>query len=232
MDTNEFDASFAGRAAALLITVVICAAAYVQFPSYRSASTETDDPETETRPDEIQGDITGDQPTVTDVTAVPVDTEVDDDAVTATSKESASQKSVSDNSRAEDKPVFRTESIRGQVVWLADALKDQFGISTVPDATQNSLAILTTDGQVLPIVENLRGRAFRTDDRLRGKDMEILARRYDQQPLIQILRVYEIKEGQRYEVDYWCDICAIVMYESGPCACCQDHNRLRKRLVD
>ena len=130
------------------------------------------------------------------------------------------------------RPVFRTELIEGQVVWLAAALKSKFGISTVPEVAENSLALLTKDGQLLPIIENLRGRAFRKDERLREKDMQILARRYDHQPLIQILRVYEIDDGQRFEVDYWCDICAIVMFETGPCACCQDHNRLRKRLAE
>lgn len=133
--------------------------------------------------------------------------------------------------QSEPQPEFQTESIRGKVVWLAEALKSEFGISTVPEVAENSLAILTDDGQLLPIVENLRGRAFRKDQRLRGKPMEILARRYEKQPLIQILRVYEIIDGKRYEVDYWCDVCAIVMYETGPCSCCQDHNRLRKRLV-
>jgi len=131
-----------------------------------------------------------------------------------------------------DQLAFRTESIRGQVVWLAEALRSEFGISTVPEVAENSLAILTPDGQLVPIAENLRGRAFRKDKRLRGKEMEILARRYQQQPLIQVLRIYQLEDGQRYEVDYWCDVCAIVMYETGPCACCQDDNRLRKRLVD
>ena len=133
---------------------------------------------------------------------------------------------------SDSKPEFRTELIRGQVVWLAAALKSKFGISTVPEVAENSLALLTRDGQLLPIVENLRGRAFRRDERLREKDIQILARRYDHQPLIQILRVYQIDDGQRYEVDYWCDVCAIVMFETGPCACCQDHNRLRKRLAE
>ena len=50
--------------------------------------------------------------------------------------------------------------------------------------------------------------------------------------MIQILRVWQIEHGRRYEIDYWCDVCAIVMYETGPCACCQDTNRLRKRLVE
>jgi hypothetical protein len=136
------------------------------------------------------------------------------------------------NADSESQPSFRNELIRGQVVWLSDGLQDKFGISTVPEVAENSLAILTKQGQLLPIVENLRGRAFRKDDRLRGKDTEILARRYDKQPLVQVLRIYQIEDGKRYEVDYWCDVCAIVMYETGPCSCCQDENRLRKQLVE
>ena len=128
-------------------------------------------------------------------------------------------------------PTYHNEAVRGQVVWLAAALKEQFGISTVPEAAEQSLAILTTDGEVLPLVENLRGRAFRKDERLREMQVEIWVRRYDKQPLVQILRIFELKDGQRFEVDYWCDVCAIPMYETGPCACCQDHNRIRKRPV-
>lgn len=140
--------------------------------------------------------------------------------------------SLASKANSDGKPAFRTELVRGQVVWLADALKSKFGISTVPEVAKNSLALLTKDGRLLPIVENLRGRAFRKDERLREKEMEILTRRYENQPLIQVLRVYAIDDGKRFEVDYWCDVCAIVMFETGPCACCQDDNRLRKRLVD
>jgi hypothetical protein len=133
---------------------------------------------------------------------------------------------------SEPEPKYRTELIRGQVVWLAAALKSEFGISTVPEAAETALAIRTHDGQLLPIVENIRGRAFRKDERLRNKDMQIVARRYERQPLIQILRVYEVEGDKRFELDYWCDICAIVMFETGPCSCCQDDNRLRKRLAE
>lgn len=128
-------------------------------------------------------------------------------------------------------PRYRNQAVRGQVVWLADALKEGFGISTVPEASDRVLAILTTEGEVLPLVEDLRGRAFRKDERLRGKAMEVWVRRYEKQPLVQVLRIFELQDGQRYEVDYWCDVCAIPMYETGPCSCCQDHNRLRKRPV-
>lgn len=144
---------------------------------------------------------------------------------------------VSDNSdptadqSQDSEPGFSTERLRGRVVWLGAALKESFGISTVPEVAENALALQTTDGQLLPLVENLRGRAFRKDERLRNKDLELLVRQYDRQPYLQILRVYEIDDGQLYELDYWCDVCAIVMFETGPCACCQDDNRLRRRLV-
>jgi hypothetical protein len=127
---------------------------------------------------------------------------------------------------------FSVELLPGQVGWQAEFLESKFGISTVPEVSTNVLALYTDDGRLLPLVENSRGRAFRKDERLRGVPMEILARVYHKQPFIQILRVYQIIDGQRFEVDYWCDVCAIVMYETGPCSCCQDHNRLRRSPFD
>lgn len=129
-------------------------------------------------------------------------------------------------------PKFRTEILRGRVVWLGDGLKRQFGISTVRESSQRTLAVETDQGELFPLVEDLRGRSFRTDERLRGKPLELLVRRYEKHPLRQIIRIYERKDGKKYEVDYWCDVCSIVMFERGFCACCQDKNRLRHRLVE
>ncbi|MCA9126691.1 MAG: hypothetical protein KDB22_06390 [Planctomycetales bacterium] len=124
---------------------------------------------------------------------------------------------------------FRVERIRGRVVWLATALKDRFGISTVPEVSTNNLALLSEDGELIPLVENVRARAFRKDKRLVEMDLELVVRRYQRQPFVPILRIYQLENGHRFEIDYWCDVCAIPMYESGPCSCCQDHNRLRKQ---
>ncbi len=127
---------------------------------------------------------------------------------------------------------YWSERLEGRVVWAAAALQRQFGISTVPEARERVLAIQTQEGELVPLVENLRGRAFRTDERLRHMDLVLNVRRYKKQPFAQILRIYQRIDGQLYEVDYWCDVCAIVMFESGPCSCCQDLNRLRRRWVD
>ncbi len=126
---------------------------------------------------------------------------------------------------------FQVESLRGQVVWYQEALQQRLGIQTVPEAKQRVLALATADNQLIPIIEDLRGRSFRTDPRLREMEVELLVRRYEATPSIQILRVYQWKDQQKFQVDYWCDVCAIVMFEDGPCSCCQDHNRLRTRLV-
>lgn len=130
------------------------------------------------------------------------------------------------------KRAYHTESVRGKVVWLGEALNEYFDITTVPESYQRTLAIYTDRGQLLPLAEDLRGRSFRKDERLRGKSMELFVRRYKDHPILQVIRVYEFQDGKKYEVDYWCDVCAIVMYEKGLCACCQDNNRLRHRFVD
>ncbi|MCA9263347.1 MAG: hypothetical protein KDA60_05840 [Planctomycetales bacterium] len=130
---------------------------------------------------------------------------------------------------AEQASLYRTEVVRGKVVWLADALSAELAITTVPEARERILAVLTPDGQLWPLLEDGRGRAFRTDARLRNVSMELIVRRHTKHPLLQVVRVYELRGDDKLEVDYWCDVCAIVMYEQGPCSCCQAENRLRKR---
>ena len=116
-------------------------------------------------------------------------------------------------------------------MWLAEALKRRYGISTQPDASKRVLALETTKGKLLPLLEDLRGRSFRTDERLRKMDVELLVRRYEAHPMLQVVRIQELRGDQKLIVDYWCDICSIVMFEEGFCACCQADNRMRKRDV-
>lgn len=130
-----------------------------------------------------------------------------------------------------DKPKYTTESLRGRVVWMAEALKDRFGIATDDDAVEALVALEEPQGRLHPIVKDQRGRCFYTDERLRGIDVELLARRYADSPMLQVVRVYTLKSGDKYELDYWCDICSIPMYELKPCECCQGPTRLRERLV-
>ena len=39
------------------------------------------------------------------------------------------------------------------------------------------------------------------------------------------------KNGKRYEVTYWCDVCSIRTYTPGKCRCCQEETELDLREV-
>lgn len=127
---------------------------------------------------------------------------------------------------------YTTTSLRGTLVWVADALKDRYGIKSHPDAEKSMIALAAKDGQLYPLVLDTRGRAFQIDEKLREGELELLVRRYEGSPLVQVIRVYRIKPDGKYEVDYWCDICSISMVIKKPCDCCQQPTRLRERKVD
>jgi len=133
---------------------------------------------------------------------------------------------------ATDPPPFKLETYRGHVVFLNDALAKRFGITTVPEAADRSLALQTADGTLVPIVEDVRGRAFRVDERLRKPEVEILVRKYQGLPAVQVIRLFEVTKEGKQELDYWCDICAIPMVELKPCECCQGETILRRRKVE
>jgi hypothetical protein len=129
-------------------------------------------------------------------------------------------------------PTFTTETLQGKVVFLAEAMEKQTGVSTVPEARYRILALQTTAGELVPLLEDVRGRAFRRDERLRQMNIELVVRRYQHSPAVQIIRVFEIAKDGRYEIDYWCAICSIAMFEKKDCECCQGEVELRRRRID
>ena len=59
-----------------------------------------------------------------------------------------------------------------------------------------------------------------------------VVRRYRQSPLVQIIRVIEVAKDGRYDIDYWCEICAIAMFEKKDCECCQGDVELRHLKIE
>lgn len=126
---------------------------------------------------------------------------------------------------------YTVESRRGRVVFLAEALERRFGAKSVAEARDRVLALESPEGTCLPLLEDVRGRAFRNDPRLRELDLELLVRHYAGTPVLQVLGVRSVERDGKYELDYWCDVCAIAMYELKPCECCQGASELRRRKV-
>ena len=126
---------------------------------------------------------------------------------------------------------FELDRLQGRVTWLSDALSKRYGIKQVPEAAERMLALETKDGQLHPLVEDVRGRAFRRDPRLRKVDVELYVRQYAGAPVIQVIQVFELAKDGKYEIDYWCEICSIAMFELKDCECCQGPIELRRRKV-
>lgn len=131
-----------------------------------------------------------------------------------------------------DRADFTTLSLRGRVVWLGEALERLHGVKTVPEAAERALVLEADDGTLTPLVEDVRGRAFRADKRLRGIEVELLGRQHRGSNMLQVIQVFAIKPDGKYELDYWCEVCAIAMFELKPCDCCQGATELRERKVE
>ena len=129
------------------------------------------------------------------------------------------------------KKKFSTETLRGRVVWLAEAMDRRLNVKSVPEAAHRVLALECEDGRLVPIVEDVRGRALRVDDRLRDIDVELFVRRYESLPMVQVIHLYSIEKDGKYELDYWCEVCSIALFELKPCDCCQGPIEFRKRKV-
>lgn len=139
--------------------------------------------------------------------------------------------------RADEKPADKTktklpepkrELFHGTVLLAQEALK-KHGIK-VADEMKEQAVLETPDGELIPIAADWRGRAFFQDKRMRNRKTELVGYRREGIPYLQVLVVFFINEkGQREEMDYWCDICSIPMYEIKGCECCQGPIQFRLR---
>lgn len=128
---------------------------------------------------------------------------------------------------SDDRPAPPKQLFRGEVMKTADALK-RLKVKAYPQELREQVALLTPDNEIIPILPDWRGRAFYQDERLRDRKVELIGYRRPGVPYLQVLTVYTFdKDGAHNYTDYWCDICAIPMYEIKPCDCCQQEIRLR-----
>lgn len=119
----------------------------------------------------------------------------------------------------------------GQVVFVREALASR-GIEAAEEL-EGQVALETSNGDLLPVLPDWRGRAFFQDEQLRNRPVEIVGYEKPGIPYLQALMVFTFDEkGTRQYTDYWCDICSIPMYEIKKCECCQGPVRLRFQPQD
>jgi len=127
----------------------------------------------------------------------------------------------------------RIEVLRGKVVSLNERLARQ-GIRLDPDAGLQ-LAFESTEGKALPLVRDAASLMFYRDARLLDRPLEVRARVVPNTGLLQLLEVFGLKDEQRFEIYYWCEVCAIKRFtleKTGVCECCGGAMELRERKVE
>ena len=67
------------------------------------------------------------------------------------------------------------------------------------------------------------------DPPLAGRTWEIRGNEADADTF-EVDRAFTIKNGKRYRVTYYCEICHITTYDPGRCMCCQEDTELREIL--
>jgi hypothetical protein len=125
----------------------------------------------------------------------------------------------------------KTIQLDGKVVPLAGVL-EKFGSKLDAEASPHWLALVTDKGKVYPLIKDDGSRLFFADPKLQNRPMRITGRLFQDTHLLQVLSVNSIKNGQLYEIYYWCDVCSIRRNELlKKCDCCGGPLELREESV-
>jgi hypothetical protein len=69
--------------------------------------------------------------------------------------------------------------------------------------------------------------AMFVDDRVRERELVVRARK-DPAGELETIKVYSVRNGRLFDLDYFCEVCNIVAYAPGPCVCCGRPMALRE----
>ena len=78
--------------------------------------------------------------------------------------------------------------------------------------------------------DDVRAEMFR-DHRVREREL-VVKGRIRPQNQIEIIKVWSVKNGQRFDIHYFCAVCNIKTHVGGPCWCCQQDFELREDPID
>lgn len=89
------------------------------------------------------------------------------------------------------------------------------------------------DGAIYSLVRNDHSAALFADTNLYSRTLLIKGRALDDGKRFEITgNLHSVRNGQVYELYYYCDICAIATSFPGPCLCCREPVELREKAVD
>ena len=92
-------------------------------------------------------------------------------------------------------------------------------------------AVQTADGKLVRLDGEPDSMKVLGDSRLAGADMELTgqsagAGHFRVAPFHKAESLLVHKNGKKYTISYWCEVCSIRSYTPGKCACCQAETAL------
>lgn len=91
------------------------------------------------------------------------------------------------------------------------------------DQGTNAVRFKTETGIVHPLVRNQKSEALFTDTNLLAKTLIVKGRVLPQTQMLEIIGdLHSWRDGRRYELFYYCNICSIKTSEPGLCMCCRE----------
>ena len=131
---------------------------------------------------------------------------------------SAQVKSEANQSPAQPAPV----ALRGRVVCLTEEYQRLY--QAVPDCDKRGhvYGLKTADGQLYAFLPTDMAAAISDDQRFRERELLVTARQFPASSFVEVIKLQSIRDGKRYDLFYFCEVCNIQSHKPGPCDCCQD----------
>jgi hypothetical protein len=99
----------------------------------------------------------------------------------------------------------------------------------VTQHADETVQLIAEDGKTWDLVVEADNYHTLLDEELAGRLWEIVGYARDG-GRFDVRRLFTIKDGVRYKVTYYCEICHIVSYRPGHCMCCQEKVELRETV--
>ena len=109
---------------------------------------------------------------------------------------------------------------RGKVVCLAEEMHRLYQ-ADLPTNHEHVYGFRTVDRSFYTLLRTKYSEALFVDKRLHEKDLLLKGRTFPNTRLLDVTSMRSIRNGQVYDLYYFCSICSIKTVAPGPCMCCQ-----------
>lgn len=104
------------------------------------------------------------------------------------------------------------------------------------EAAGKKPALVTAEGKIVFLDGDAETLSVLGDKRLSGMELELTGQFTAASQLtvgpFYLRSLLVLKNGKKYEVTYWCNVCSIRTYTPGKCRCCQQETELDLREPD